>query len=180
MKIAIISTSLRPQSRSRIMAREAERALQQEGHETDFIDLMNHPLPFCDGGPSYGEPEVIKLAARLKNADGMIMAVPVYNYDISAAGKNLVELTGKCWENKVAGFLCAAGGRASYMSVMSFANSLMLDFRTVIVPRFVYATGAHFAEGKLVDEEVSRRVGELAMEVARFSERLSASAPTTG
>ena len=36
---------------------------------------------------------------------------------------------------------------SSYMSVMAYANSLMLDFRCVIIPRFVYATGSAFAEG---------------------------------
>jgi FMN reductase len=38
--------------------------------------------------------------------------------------------------NKVVGFLCAAGGKSSYMSVMRLANSLMLDFRCLIIPHF--------------------------------------------
>ena len=77
--------------------------------------------------------------------DGIVVATPIYNYDASAAAKNLVELTGRAWQNKVVGFLCAAGGDGSYMSIMALANSLMLDFRCVIVPRFVYATGGAFA-----------------------------------
>ena len=71
----------------------------------------------------------------------MIVAAPVYNYDVSASAKNMIELTGNAWEDKMVGFLCAAGGMSSYMSVMAYANSLMLDFRCVIIPRFVYATG---------------------------------------
>jgi NAD(P)H-dependent FMN reductase len=73
----------------------------------------------------------------VNSARAVIIATGIYNYDANAAVKNLVELTGDAWENKVVGFLCAAGGMSSYMSIMSLANSLMLDFRSIIVPRFV-------------------------------------------
>ncbi|MEY2550767.1 MAG: hypothetical protein QOG12_911, partial [Verrucomicrobiota bacterium] len=89
-----------------------------------------------------------------------------------AAAKNLVELTGSAWEEKVVGFLCAAGGMSSYMSVMAFANSLMLDFRSVIIPRFVYATGRAFEGDDLKDPQVGERIEELAGELVRFTKAL--------
>ena len=49
-------------------------------------------------------------------------------YEHAIALANLVELTGRLWENKVVGFLCSAGGPGSYMSIMGLANSLMLDY----------------------------------------------------
>ncbi|MDP6500219.1 MAG: hypothetical protein QF847_03295 [Candidatus Marinimicrobia bacterium] len=61
----------------------------------------------------------------------------MYNYDVNAAAKNLLELTGSGWNEKTVGFICNAGGDKSYMSVMSFANSLMLDHRCKIIPCFV-------------------------------------------
>lgn len=48
------------------------------------------------------------------------------------------------------------------MSVLGLANSLMLDFRAVIVPRFVYATKADFQGGQLISAEVMARIDELA------------------
>jgi len=113
-------------------------------------------------------------------ADGILLATPIYNYDVSAATKNLVELTGKGWEGKVAGFLCTAGGQGSYMSVMALANSLMLDFRTVIVPRFVYATGAAFTSDAIIDPKITVRVAECARMTARLAEAVSSlgSTPT--
>jgi len=96
-----------------------------------------------------------------------MLATPVYNYDVSAAAKNMVELTGSAWEDKVVGFLCAAGGMGSYMSVMSFANSLMLDFRCLIIPRFVYATGDSFTGDKVTDTKVAKRIGHVAAELVR-------------
>jgi FMN reductase len=81
----------------------------------------------------------------------------------------MVELTGSAWEDKVVGFLCAAGGMGSYMSVMSFANSLMLDFRCLIIPRFVYATGDSFDGGKLTDTKVAKRIEQVAAELVRVT-----------
>lgn len=43
----------------------------------------------------------------------VLVAAPIYNFDVSAAIKNLVEQTGRAWTDKVVGFLCSAGGRAS-------------------------------------------------------------------
>ena len=94
----------------------------------------------------------------------------MYNYDLNAAAKNLVELTGKAWEDKPVGFLCWAGGRASYMSPMGLANNLMLDFRSLIIPRYVYAAKGDFIEGGEPSEVVRARIDELAgaaVELAR-------------
>jgi len=167
--IAIVSSSLNSDSNSRILAQEAQRVLERDGHAVTLLDLRNFPLPLCDGGPSYGHANVAKVGDVLTRADAIIVATPIYNYDGTAAVKNLIELTGNAWENKVVAFLCAAGGMSSYMSIMSLANSLMLDFRSIIVPRFVYATGEAFADGRISDPDQIRRVAELARETARLS-----------
>ncbi len=124
----------------------------------------------CDGGPSYQHENVAPLAAAISGADPILLAVPVYNYDANAATKNLIELTGRAWTGKVVGFLCAAGGQGSYMSVMSLANSLMLDFRCLIVPRFVYATGDHFNQDGSLNETIARRADELCETAAGLAE----------
>ena len=76
--------------------------------------------------------------------------------------KNLVELTGSAWEDKTVGFLCAAGGASSYMSLMGLANSLMLDFRCLIIPRFVYAKGDDFTAKKQPNPALAERLTVLA------------------
>jgi FMN reductase len=174
--ILILSSSLNPDSNSRILGRDAHRVLAEDGHEAVRLDLRDFPLPFCDGDQSYGHPNVALVRARLDEADAILIATPIYNYDATAAIKNLIELTGEKWENKIVGFLCAAGGMSGYMSIMSLANSLMLDFRSIIVPRFVYATGEAFAGNRIIDAEVVRRVAELARATGRLSSALKAAA----
>ncbi|HAK57321.1 MAG: NAD(P)H-dependent oxidoreductase [Vicinamibacterales bacterium] len=165
----VVSCSLRPTSRSRILAQRAHEWLQTGGHESRFIDLVDHPLPLCDGGESYNAEHVADLDALIRQAKGVLIGTPVYNYDASAATKNLVELTGRAWTNKVVGFLCSAGGRASYMSMMGLANSLMLDFRCLVIPRFVYATKEAFEDGRVSDPDVDDRVKQLADTLASLA-----------
>ena len=172
--ILVISASLRKESSSRILAQEAKRVLELEGQEAVLVDLRDHPLPLCDGGAAYDHPSVSLIGGLLAKASAVLVATPIYNYDANAAVKNLVELTGDGWEDKAVGFLCAAGGMRSYMSIMALANCLMLDFRSVIVPRFVYATGGDFAEGRIAGTELAERIAVLARETARFGRLLKA------
>ncbi len=147
MNPLVISCSLNPTSRSARLALHALDTLRVLAGGAELVDLRRTDLPMCDGGEAYRHENVASLAAKVSSAGPILLAVPIYNYDVNAAAKNLIELTGRAWTGKVVGFICAAGGQGSFMSVMSLANSLMLDFRCLIVPRFVYATGEHFEDG---------------------------------
>ncbi len=172
--ILVLSASLNPESNSRGLAREAVAVLERDGVPVQLVDLRDHPLPACDGDAAYAHPGVARLRDLIAAADAILVATPIYNYDGTAALKNLIELTGRAWENKVVGFLCAAGGRSSYMSIMALANSLMLDFRCLIIPRFVYATTNEFTDGRIVHPEQVRRVAQLARAASRLGPLVAA------
>lgn len=159
-RVLVISTSLNPGSRSKILA---EIACQDLGNraEVDFLDLREVELPMCDGEGAYEHENIPAVRGRIAAADVILLALPVYNYAAGATAKNLIELTGDAWTDKVVGFLCAAGGKSSYMAVMGLANSLMLDFRCLICPRFVYADGGAYSGDNLTDQTVRRRIDEL-------------------
>ena len=158
----IISASLRSASLSRIMAELIRESYAKLGVSHQVVDLREYVLPLCDGESAYGHPHVTTLSAMIEAARVIVLATPIYNYDANAAAKNLIELTGSSWENKTVGFLCAAGGHSSYMSIMSLANSLMLDFRCLIIPRFVYAKGEDFSGKKHPSADLAARIAALA------------------
>ncbi len=170
MRYLVISCSLNPESNSRLLARAAFGRLPQD--QADWFDLAKLDLPVCDGGEAFAHPEVVRLREAIEAASGILIGTPVYNYSVSASAKNLIELTGQAWAGKVAGLLCAAGGPHGYMGGMPFLNSLMLDFRTFIVPKFVYTQGTAFAEGKIADEAILQRVHGLADELVRVTDAL--------
>ena len=150
VSVLVVSCSLRPTSQSHRLAQAADAVLRERGVDVELVDLREWDLPLCDGADSYDHPSVRPLSQKIANASAVLVSSPVYNYDVNAVAKNLVEMTGSAWKDKPVGFLCAAGGQSSYMSPIGLANSLMFDFRSLIIPRFVYATDEDFeADGTL-------------------------------
>ena len=147
--------------------------LQKNLDNIEFFDLQENPLPMCDGDECYDLPEVLDFREKVKNADGIIMAIPVYNFNVSSGAKNIVELGGRMLYDKTFGFICAAGAKSSYMSVMSLANSLMIDFRCYIIPKFVYATKHDFEDSKITNSDIKERIEELGKELVRVSKALN-------
>ena len=143
--VTIVATSLDSGSKSQLLARYAAALLAERGIAHTLLDLRQSP----------------ELAVPLHQATHVIFAVPVYNFDVNAVAKQVIEDHGGALEGKTVGFLCQAGGQRSYMSVLGFANSLMLDFRCWIVPRFVYATSNDFEDGDQLGETIRGRITEL-------------------
>ncbi|QEG42627.1 NADPH-dependent FMN reductase [Roseimaritima ulvae] len=175
--ILVVSASLHPRSRSRLLAQAACQRLEKLERPYELLDLNEHPLPLCDGDAAYGDPAVGRAIELGNDATAILLAAPVYNYDVNAAAKNLVELTGRSWTGKVVGMLLAAGGQGSYMSGMGLANSLMLDFRCLVVPRFVYAVGDAFEGDQITDENALVRLDQLVEETLRISDAVRAAEP---
>jgi FMN reductase len=171
-KYLVISTSGNPESNSRLMGQRAMAHLEKRKVDAEWLDLRDLELPLCDADKCFANEGARKLNKAIHGADGILVAAPVYNYDVAASAKNMIELTGKAWEDKIVGFLCAAGGASSYMSVMAYANSLMLDFRSVIIPRFVYATGDSFDDNQISDQKLIGRIEQVADELIRFTTAL--------
>lgn len=169
--ILVISTSLNSESKSRILAKEALNKLN-ESVDYEWLDLQEFKLPLCDGATAYGHEHVPIVKEKIEKADGIILSIPIYNFASGSSAKNLIELTGRAWSEKTVGFLCAAGGKSSYMSVMSLANSLMLDFRSIIVPSFVYADGSCFEGDDLADKDIESRIKKLVDQVIKISSSL--------
>ena len=173
----VLSTSLHPDSRSRILARAATKCFTAMGRDSELFDLAQTSLPACDGATAYGDANVVALDKKIRAARAVLIASPVYNYDVNAAAKNAVELTGKAWTEKVVGMMLAAGGHGSYMSAMGLAGSLMLDFRCLIVPRFIYAVGTAFSGDELIDNRVQERVTQLVQETVRLADAVDTWSP---
>lgn len=173
MKFCVLATSLKPDSKSRVLAKRAVQMIKDQGEPVDYVNLANMELPPCDATYCYSNENAVVLREKLINAKGILVALPVYNYSVSSVAKNAIELTGRdAWTGKVAGFLCAAGGMGSYMSVMSLANSLMLDFHTTILPWFVYAQVADFEGEKIANPDIEERLDRVVKELVRYTNLL--------
>ena len=159
--IAVVSSSLDPNSRSAVIARICLEKLEHQNIATTFIDLRETQLPRFDNDTVYGTPEYADLHAKIATSDGLLLCTPIYNWSVSAELKKLIEATGStppdgslrgAWFDKVVTFAGAAGLPHSTMAFGELAQSLMLDFRCVVNPYQIYLHNRHWTETGLSDE----------------------------
>ena len=97
-RILVISTSLRAKSNSDILAEHLVRGAQDAGHEVDHISLKGKNLKFCTGCLSCQKTQecVLKddavwIAEKVKNADSLVFATPIYYYEMCGQMKTLLD-----------------------------------------------------------------------------------------
>ncbi|MBC8156488.1 MAG: NAD(P)H-dependent oxidoreductase [Bacteroidetes bacterium] len=178
MNSLIICCSLTKGSKTNLLSHALKNAYEQTGRAVNLLELSDYDLPLCDGRLCYQREDVQAVTKIVAEADCIVFCSPVYVYDLAATAKNFVELTGTgtAWWKKSVGFVCMAGTLASFMSVMPFANSLMFDYKCVIVPKFVYVTGQAFEGTELTSADVKQRLADLTVDVEKLgavSQRLS-------
>jgi FMN reductase len=159
--VLIVATSLDPDSRSQKLARELQAIAKTKGIVAELLDLRQMPLPLAGSTESWEDPNTKIVKTLFQKYKRFVFAVPIYNYDVNAAAKNLLELAGSSsLEGSVAGLVCAGGGKSSYMAPLGLINSLMLDFRVWVAPRYVYATEPDW-RGETVSSELKTRLTAL-------------------
>ena len=161
-RVVIFATSLNKGSRSQLLARHVRDLLFSREIEAELVDLREAALPvYGSDGDSRSAATVKRLQQLSGNATHVIFATPIYNFGVNAATKNLLEHLGyEGLQAKTVGIMSAAGGRASFMAPLPLANSLMLDFRCWIVPKFVQAVGADFEGDTIKSPELIKRIDE--------------------
>lgn len=93
-KVLIISTSLRGKSNSEILAKECEKGAWDAGHNVEFLSLRGKDIRFCSGclscqktGSCVLKDDVPEIMAKVKEAEVVVFAMPIYYYEMS--GQNL-------------------------------------------------------------------------------------------
>lgn len=97
-KVLIISTSLRKGSNSDYLAHEFERGVKDSGNEAEFVTLSDKRISFCIGCLSCQKTmkcvikdDVQGITEKVKNADAIVFATPVYYYGMSGQMKTLLD-----------------------------------------------------------------------------------------
>lgn len=135
------------------------------GHDAVVVDLATSRLPAFDNDRVFEHPVFAELHELIASADGVVLAMPIYNWSPPATVKSLVEATGAtgqqgreaAWFDKLVTFVCSAGLPHSAMATGSLAQSLMLDFKCVINPHSAYVTERDWTSpGELVPDRAER------------------------
>ena len=97
-KVLIISTSLRGKSNSEILAKECEKGARDAGHDVECLSLRGKDIRFCIGclscqktGSCVLKDDVPEIMAKVKAAEVVIFATPIYYYEMSGQMKTLLD-----------------------------------------------------------------------------------------
>lgn len=97
-KVLIISTSLRANSNSEMLANEFLRGAQDAGHETEMISLAGKTVQFCKGclaclkvGHCVINDDAVAIAGKMGKADVICFATPIYYYEMAGQMKTLLD-----------------------------------------------------------------------------------------
>ena len=94
MRISVVSSSLKADSRSRVLATICQTALEDKGISVDFIDLRQLDPPNFDDDQIYSSEAYQSCHGIIAVADAIILASPVYNWACCAELKKFVEYIG--------------------------------------------------------------------------------------
>ena len=128
MKSLVISTNLNINGKTDVIAKQLIPLFEKTDHDVELIQLGLYNLPICDGYKCCQNNDVIKLQKTISEVNSVIICSPVYCYDLNTVAKNLIELTGSAWKDKVVSFVVNAFEKSN----MKFMNSLMIDFWCLI------------------------------------------------
>ena len=96
--VLIISSSLRAGSNSDILARECEKGAKAAGHSVEFVSLKGKEIKFCIGcmacqktGSCVLKDDAAAIMDKVKNAETIVFATPIYYYEMSGQLKTLLD-----------------------------------------------------------------------------------------
>ena len=97
-KVLVISTSLRANSNSDLLTERLIAGAKDAGHEVEHVSLKGKDLKFCIGCLSCQKTQkcvlnddAVLIAEKVKNADTLVFATPIYYYEMSGQMKTLLD-----------------------------------------------------------------------------------------
>lgn len=96
--VLVISSTLRKNGNSELLAKEFLKGAQDAGNNVEFITLQNKDIKFCKGciacqklGSCVIKDDTIEITEKMKNADVIAFASPIYYYEMSGQLKTMLD-----------------------------------------------------------------------------------------
>ena len=97
-KVLVISTSLRPDSNSGLLAGQFARGAREAGHDVELLSLRGRDLRFCSGCMAclkaprcVIQDDANAIVEKMGAAEVLCFATPVYYYEMSGQMKTLLD-----------------------------------------------------------------------------------------
>lgn len=167
-----ISGSLRDDSGTRIAVQRALDAAAAAGASVEHIDLREWDLPLFDPDASEAKSgDGPELAARVREADAMVLGTPVYHGTIASPLKTALDYCSiDDVERTTVGILAVAGGGFPTPTLQHLRASV-LELKGWPLPQDVAIpdSWAAFEDGGIADGDIADRVEELGSDIVAYA-----------
>ncbi|AYC28753.1 NADPH-dependent FMN reductase [Paenisporosarcina cavernae] len=174
MKILLVDGTIIGQKTSAILEQTRLYLLEASPEvEVTILKLADYQHQFVDGRPlgEYNE-DMQHIAREFEEADGYIIASPIFQGSIPGVLKNVFDLLHPRTMRYKAVSIVANGGTYQHHLVIENQLKPILDyFRCFVTPNYVYTHTSHFDEqNRITEEDVHDRLRELARVFVKYME----------
>lgn len=162
MKILAITGALRKESYNTQLLR-AVKEMAPEDMEIEIVTLHGIPLYDGDEEDKHGVPQGVKaLQDKVRQADGIIIATPEYNFSVPGVLKNgtdWLSRSGNPFKWKRVGVMGASQGPVGTARSQYHLRQNLNGLEAITMPKpeiFVALADTKFANGKLTDEATKK------------------------
>ncbi len=96
--VLVLSSTLRKNGNSELLAKEFFKGAQEAGNNVEFVTLQDKEIKFCKGclacqklGSCVIKDDSIEITEKMKNADVIAFASPIYYYEMSGQLKTMLD-----------------------------------------------------------------------------------------
>jgi len=96
--VLVISSTLRKNGNSEVLAKEFLKGAKDAGHNAEFVTLQDKEIKFCKGclacqklGACVIKDDSNEIVEKMKNADVIAFATPIYYYEMSGQLKTMLD-----------------------------------------------------------------------------------------
>jgi chromate reductase, NAD(P)H dehydrogenase (quinone) len=180
IKIVAFAGSFRSASYNRMALKYAVRGAEEAGAEVDVVDLKEISLPVYDKDiETHGFPENVKnFKNRVRDADGVLIATPEYNWSLPGGLKNAIDWVSREtneFQGKTVAYFGVSDGYFGTVRSQIVILPTLITLGMYILPRKVYIPngGDEFDEdGKLKNSKIEGKLKKLGADLVDFTRKL--------
>ena len=162
MKILAITGALRKDSYNTQLLK-AVQELAPKDMEIELVTLHGIPLYDGDEEDKHGVPAIVKaLQEKVRQADGIIIATPEYNFSVPGVLKNATDWlsrSGNPFKWKRVGVMGASQGPVGTARAQYHLRQNLNGLEAIVMPKpeiFVATADKKFVNGQLTDEDTKK------------------------
>lgn len=171
MKILLVDGTMFGKKTGAIL-QQVEKYLQELNSdlELEILYFSEYKHQILDGSPL--NDDMKKMISKFEEADGYIIASPIFQASIPGVLKNAFDmLHPKAMRYKPVSIVANGGTFQHHLVIENQLKPILDYFRALVTPNYVYTHTAHFdVNNNIIDEDIQNRLREMARVFVQYCE----------